>query len=166
MTYVVLTNGIDRALVIGLTCPFSNEAPEKVLHKAPFHEKYYFKSRSENAPHIYSIGDIAYQNALHHVTPQQIIFLGESASGKTTNYLHLMEHLLFIGENPSICCDRIKNAVKLIHSLIHASTPSNDYSTRAILKTCISYGKTGKFSAATFKVHGLEKWRVSSRDTY
>ncbi|XP_023311142.1 neither inactivation nor afterpotential protein C [Anoplophora glabripennis] len=150
---------------IGDVLLYLNPNERRSIYGKEFHEKYYFKSRSENAPHIYSVGDTAYQNALHHVIPQQVIFIGESASGKTTNYLHLLDHLLYLGENASINSDRIKSAVKLIHTLIHASTPTNDYSTRAIFKTSFSYGKTGKFTGAEFKVLGLEKWRISSPDT-
>ncbi|KAJ8975529.1 hypothetical protein NQ317_012039, partial [Molorchus minor] len=131
-----------------------------------FHKKYCLKSRSENAPHIYSIGDTAYQNALHHCIPQQIVLSGESGSGKTINYLHLIDHLFHLGLNPSINSERIKNAIKLIHSLIHASTPANDYSTRSVFRTTVSYGKTGKLSGANFKLQCLEKWRVSSTDIY
>lgn len=129
-----------------------------------FHQKYHFKSRSDNPPHIYAIADTAYQNALHHNTIQQIVLSGESGSGKTTNYLHLIDHLFYLGENTSINMARIKNAVKLVHSLVHASTPSNNYATRAVFKTELNYGKSGKLSGASFKIHCLEKSRVSSLD--
>ncbi|XP_030761406.1 neither inactivation nor afterpotential protein C-like isoform X2 [Sitophilus oryzae] len=128
------------------------------------HKKYLGKSTSDNAPHIYAIADSAYQNALHHNVPQYIVFTGETGSGKTTNYLHAIDHLFFIGHQDPINIFRIKNGIKLIHALIHASTPSNTYSTRSVLKTTIFYGKTGKLTAASFKVHFLEKWRVSSVD--
>ncbi|KAG5898728.1 hypothetical protein JTB14_020922 [Gonioctena quinquepunctata] len=134
------------------------------LYGKEFHHKYQSKSKSDNAPHIYQIGDAAYQNALHHMITQQIVLSGESGSGKTTNYLHLIDHLFFLGENTSLNSERMKNAVKLAHSLIHASTPSNPYSTRAVFKTDVSYGKTGKLSGASFKVHCLEKSRVSCDD--
>lgn len=61
------------------------------------HVKYQLKSRSENAPHIYSVGDSAYQDALHHEEQQHIIFSGETLSGKTTNFKHLIHHLLYLG---------------------------------------------------------------------
>lgn len=89
---------------------------------------------------------------------------GESGAGKTTNYLQLVNHLLFLGDNPNINPTRIKNAIKLIHSLTHASTPLNDYSTRCLLKSNIFFGQTGKISAAEFNVYLLEKWRISSVD--
>ncbi|XP_066253855.1 neither inactivation nor afterpotential protein C [Euwallacea similis] len=129
-----------------------------------FHKKYVQKSRSDNAPHIYAIADTAYQNALHHKITQQIVLTGESASGKTTNYLHLIDHLFYIGGQMPVNVFRIRHGVKLIHALTHASTPTNDYSTRCVFKTDISFGQSGKLTAAKFKTLALEKWRVSSAD--
>ncbi|CAH1130298.1 unnamed protein product [Ceutorhynchus assimilis] len=129
-----------------------------------YHQKYMQKSRSDNAPHIYAIADAAYQNALHHKIPQQIVLTGESASGKTTNYLHIIDHLFFLGEQHPVSVFRIKNGIKLIHALTHASTPTNAYSTRCVLKTSLSFGQTGKLTAATFKSLCLEKWRISAVD--
>jgi myosin-3 len=129
-----------------------------------YHEKYHSKSRSDNAPHIYAVADSAYQNALHHQIPQRILLSGESGSGKTTNYLHLTNHLLYLGENKNINLERITGAIKLIHSLTHASTPINNYSTRCVFKTDIKYGSTGRVSGAIFNVYQLEKWRISSVD--
>ncbi|KAL1494679.1 hypothetical protein ABEB36_010244 [Hypothenemus hampei] len=138
---------------------------EKLKHYGPeFHKRYFQKSRSENAPHIYSVADTAYQNALHHKVPQQIVLTGESASGKTSSYLHLVEHLFYIGEQHPVSVFRMKNGIKLIHALIHASTPSNNYSTRCILKTNFSFGQTGKLTGASFKILCLEKWRISCVD--
>ncbi|XP_076271174.1 STKc_myosinIII_N_like and MYSc_Myo21 domain-containing protein ninaC isoform X1 [Rhynchophorus ferrugineus] len=128
------------------------------------HKKYLCKSRSDNAPHIYAVADSAYQNALHHKIPQYIVFTGESGSGKTTNYLHAVDHLFLVGYQHPINIYRMKNGIKLIHALTHASTPANDYSTRSVIKTSISYGKTGKITGAGFAVSFLDKWRVSSVD--
>nr|CAH7760761.1 unnamed protein product [Callosobruchus chinensis] len=136
----------------------------RTFYGEEYHHKYQAKSRSDNAPHIYAVADTAYQNAMHHNTPQLILLTGETGSGKTTNYLDLIDHLFYVGDNQSVGSQRIKNAIHLVHSLIHASTPSNFYSTRAFLKTDVSYGKTGKLTGATFKVHCLEKWRVSTTD--
>ncbi|ERL92363.1 hypothetical protein D910_09677 [Dendroctonus ponderosae] len=94
-----------------------------------FHELYFQKSRSNNLPHIYSVADTAYQNAMHHKIPQQLILTGESASGKTSNYLHLIDHLFFIGEQHPVNVSRIRNGINLIHALTHANTSTNVYST-------------------------------------
>lgn len=122
------------------------------------------RSRSDNAPHIYSLADVAVQDALHHSLPQQIVLFGETGSGKTTNYFHLIDHLFFLGENASINLNRIKNSIKVLHSMIHASTPWNCRSTRAVFRTEVSYGNSRKLSGASFIINCLEKWRISSAD--
>lgn len=60
--------------------------------------KYQCKSRSDNAPHIYSVADSAFQDVMHNEEPQHILLAGESNSGKTTNMLHLVKHLMFLGK--------------------------------------------------------------------
>ncbi|KAF5269227.1 hypothetical protein FQR65_LT02528 [Abscondita terminalis] len=128
------------------------------------HSEYQFKSRSDSAPHVFAVADSAYQAALHQDKVQHIIFTGESSSGKTTNFLHVIDHLLYLGKSDNINQERIKNAVNLIHAFIHASTPSNDYSTRAVIHAEINYGGSGKNTGAHFEVYQIEKWRVSSSD--
>lgn len=98
------------------------------------------------------------------MVPQNIILAGESGSGKTTNFLHVIDHLLYLGKNINVNEVRIRKAVDLIHRFTHALTPCNDHSTRCVLKTEITFGRTGKVSGAIFDVHQIEKWKVSSTD--
>ncbi|KAJ3653857.1 hypothetical protein Zmor_013089 [Zophobas morio] len=97
---------------------------------------------------------------------KKILLGGESGSGKTRTYLDLINHLLFLGHNNNINLERIRGGIKLIHSLTHASTPINNYSTRCVFKTDIKYGTTGKVSGAVFNAYQLEKWRVSSVEIF
>lgn len=113
---------------------------------------------------MYSVADAAYQHALHHKDVQQIVLFGETGSGKTSNYLHIIDHLLHLGKNLNFNADRITQAIKLIHSFTHASTPSNSNSTRCLLRSEITYGRCGNVSGAIFGVHLLEKLRVSCVD--
>lgn len=110
------------------------------------------------------MADSAYQDALHQGIPQNIIIGGESGSGKTTNFLHIIDHLIYISQNFNINTKRITDSIKLIHALTHASTPINDYSTRCVLKTELTFGNTGKITGSVFNIHQLDKWRVSSID--
>ncbi|KAF7992951.1 hypothetical protein HCN44_005732 [Aphidius gifuensis] len=129
-----------------------------------YHEKYNYKCRSENAPHIYSVADRAYQDVLHNQEPQSILFAGETNSGKTTNVLHLIRHLMYIGKSMKDIGVRVMRAIDLIHSFTQASTPLNSNSTRCVLQTQITFGSTGKASGAIFWLYQLEKWRVSTYD--
>ncbi|XP_015118625.1 neither inactivation nor afterpotential protein C [Diachasma alloeum] len=130
-----------------------------------YHEKYNFKSRSENSPHIYSVADSAYQDVLHHEEPQHVLFAGESNSGKTTNALHLIKHLMYLGKSATDIGVRVFKAIDLIHSFSHAATPLNTNSTRCVLQIQTTFGSTGKASGAIFWLYQLEKWRVSTKDT-
>ncbi|KAI4482907.1 hypothetical protein M0802_013616 [Mischocyttarus mexicanus] len=128
------------------------------------HTKYQCKSRSDNAPHVYSVADSAYQDVLHNEEPQHILFSGESNSGKTTNMLYAIEHLMFLGKSLQDTGSRLMKALKVIHVFSNAATPLNPNSTRCVLQIQTTYGSSGKASGAIFWLYQLEKWRVSTRD--
>lgn len=126
------------------------------------HEKYQCKARSDNPPHIYSVADRAYQDVMHHEEPQYILLAGETLSGKTTNMLHLLRHLLFLGQSPNKVGESVEKATKVIHALGNAATPFNPNSTRHVLQLEVTYSSTGKVSGAIFWLYQLEKWRVAT----
>lgn len=128
------------------------------------HSKYNSKSRSDNAPHIFTVADSAYQDMLHHEEPQHILFAGESYSGKTTQMRQAINHLCYLGDGDSNCCERVKESLKVIHALTNAGTPVNPDSTRCALHTQLTFGTSGKLSGAIYSVYLLEKLRVSSTD--
>lgn len=71
--------------------------------------KYKFKSRSDNEPHIFAIADGAYQDMLHHDVPQHIVITGETMSGKTRQFNHIIKHLLFLGRvSQKFTCGMVK----------------------------------------------------------
>ncbi|XP_033207351.1 neither inactivation nor afterpotential protein C isoform X2 [Belonocnema kinseyi] len=129
-----------------------------------YHAKYQCKSRSDNSPHIYSVADSAYQDVLHHEESQHVLFSGESNSGKTTNMLHLIRHLMFLGKSLKDTGARLMKAINIIHAFTNAATPLNPNSTRCLLQIQTTFGSTGKASGAIFWLYQLEKWRVSTRD--
>lgn len=123
-----------------------------------------FKSRSDNAPHVFSVADSAYQDMLHHEEQQHIIFSGESSSGKTTNMRLCYEHLMYQGEGNAGIQKRTNAAVLAVNALTHAGTPLNNDSTRCVLQLQVTFGSTGKLSGIIFWTYLLEKTRVSSVD--
>ncbi|XP_014215430.1 neither inactivation nor afterpotential protein C isoform X2 [Copidosoma floridanum] len=141
-----------------------NPNEEQDIYGMQYHTKYQNKSRSDNAPHIYSVADSAYQDVLHHEEPQHILFTGESNSGKTTNMMHLIEHLMYLGKSLKDTGARVMKAIKLIHAFTNAATPLNTNATRCVFQVQTTYGSTGKASGAIFWVYQLEKFRVSTRD--
>ncbi|XP_022116473.2 neither inactivation nor afterpotential protein C isoform X1 [Pieris rapae] len=134
------------------------------IYNEEYHKKYECKSRSDNEPHIFSVADSAYQNALHHNEQQYIVFSGESKSGKTTSVLHALSHLTYLGAMKNNTGERIQNATTIILACISAATPIHSNSTRGIFHIQVTYGSSGKLSGAIFWLYQLEKWRVSSTD--
>ncbi|KAL6443164.1 hypothetical protein ACFW04_002836 [Cataglyphis niger] len=141
-----------------------NPNENRDIYGAYHHMKYQCKSRSDNAPHIYSVADSAFQDVVHNEEPQHILLAGESNSGKTTNMLHLVKHLMFLGKGLQDTGMRVLRAIKIIHAFTNAATPLNANSTRCILQIQTTFGSTGKASGAIFWLYQLEKWRVSTRD--
>ncbi|KAG5675871.1 hypothetical protein PVAND_005739 [Polypedilum vanderplanki] len=141
-----------------------NPNKEFPIYDRKFHNRYLFKSRSDNAPHIFAVADSAYQDMMHHEEQQYIIFSGESYSGKTANMRLCFEHLIVMGEGNAGIVNRLQNALLAVNALTHAGTPLNNDSTRCILQTQMTFGTTGKLSGAIFYVYLLEKTRVSTTD--
>ncbi|CAH0603393.1 unnamed protein product [Chrysodeixis includens] len=134
------------------------------IYNETYHKKYECKSRSDNEPHIFAVADSAYQDALHHNEPQHVVFSGECKSGKTTNMLHALSHLTFLGSMKNNTAERIQKATSVIQTAITGATPLNPHSTRAIFQIQVTYGSSGKLSGALFWLYQLEKWRISSTD--
>lgn len=140
----------------------SNDLPLK--YDQEFHQKYKFKSRSENPPHIFAVADLAYQDMMHHKVPQHIIFSGESYSGKSTNLKLFMEHIFFLGGGNAGATEKVKKMFNTVSMLTHAGTPLNNNSTRCLMQTTFTFGNTGKLSGIVFRMFLLEKMRVSTTD--
>ncbi|KAF9811956.1 hypothetical protein SFRURICE_021313 [Spodoptera frugiperda] len=161
MKNVSLTDKLpERMIKNGLLTVQGVTEPETMQ----YHKKYECKSRSDNEPHIFAVADSAYQDALHHNEPQHVVFSGECKSGKTTNMLHALSHLTFLGSMKNNTAERIQKATKVIQAAITGATPLNAHSTRGIFQIQVTYGSSGKLSGAIFWLYQLEKWRVSSTD--
>ncbi|RZF36430.1 hypothetical protein LSTR_LSTR010850 [Laodelphax striatellus] len=142
--------------------PFLTNLPENDFH---MQTKYQYKSRSDNAPHIFCVADSAYQDMLHHDEPQHIVLAGETMSGKTTQCKHLVKHLLYLGLSPNKVGEKIEQAIKTIHAFGNAATAFNPDSTRHIVQTQITYSSSGKVSGAIFWLYQLDKWRITGNRT-
>lgn len=101
---------------------------------------------------------------MHHEEAQHIVLSGESFSGKTTNFKHLVSHLAILGEGNKGIASRIQSSIKVVSAFVNAGTPVNPDSTKCFMQTQITFGSTGKMSGAVFWVFLLEKLRVSSTD--
>lgn len=127
-------------------------------------QKYVAKTWSDNPPHIFAVADRAHQYMMHHEDPQFIVLSGETYSGKTTQFNHMIKHLCFIGEGNKNADVKVKESVAVIEAFINAGTPINRNSTRGVFSANLIFGKTGKLSGAQHSVYMLEKGRVASAD--
>ncbi|CRK93540.1 CLUMA_CG007073, isoform A [Clunio marinus] len=147
-------NKLEKMFVEDLAAlePLSDDAvnPNKELsaYDRKFHNRYMYKSRSENAPHIFAVADSAYQDMLHHEEQQFVLFSGESYSGKTTNMRLAFKHLVMMGEGNAGVAKRVTNALQAITALTHSGTLLNQDSTRCVLQLQMTFGRTGKLSGA------------------
>lgn len=128
------------------------------------HQRYVAKTWSDNPPHIFAVADRAHQYMMHHEDPQFIVLSGETYSGKTTQFNHLVKHLCFIGEGNKNADVKVKESVAVIEAFINAGTPINKNSTRGVFLANLIFGKTGKLSGAIHSVYMLEKARVATQD--
>uniref|UniRef100_A0A0A9Z196 Neither inactivation nor afterpotential protein C n=1 Tax=Lygus hesperus TaxID=30085 RepID=A0A0A9Z196_LYGHE len=143
--------------------------PNKALNIYGFqnYNKYKFKSRSDNEPHIFGVADSAYQDMLHHNVTQSIIISGETTSGKTSQCKQIIRHLTHLGMCNSKISEKVLKGVDLLHAFGNAATPENPDSTRHASVTQVTFSNTGKLSGAIFWIFQLEKFRVTgSRSPY
>lgn len=103
---------------------------------------------------------------MHNEEAQNILFAGESYSGKTTNMRLAFQHLICMGEGNAGIANRIKLGLTAVNALTHAGTPLNSDSTRCAMQVQMTFGVTGKISGTIFWIYLLEKIRVSSTNMW
>ncbi|KAK4327242.1 hypothetical protein Pmani_002298 [Petrolisthes manimaculis] len=109
-------------------------------------KQYSSKSRSQNEPHLFAVSDRAHQDMLHHKQHQTIILSGESGSGKTFNYHHLISHLCYIGQSNLSLIHKVQNIGVVLDSFGNAHTELSSNSTRHLRYFDVTFSKTGKLS--------------------
>ncbi|XP_065571075.1 neither inactivation nor afterpotential protein C-like isoform X2 [Artemia franciscana] len=139
-----------------------NPHGEKRPLKEEDHMRYKSKARSDEAPHVLALADRAWQDMMHHKEQQNIVFTGETFSGKSYNFESTLEHLLFIGKSNQGVVQKLISASKIIDMFGNAATNFNENATRHIKYFEITFSKTGKVSGALIWSYMLEKWRVSN----
>uniref|UniRef100_A0A8D8MFI7 Neither inactivation nor afterpotential protein C n=1 Tax=Cacopsylla melanoneura TaxID=428564 RepID=A0A8D8MFI7_9HEMI len=154
-------NSKNHYTFVGDVLLFINPNTHLNLYGTKYHFKYKFKSRSDNAPHIFAVADSAYQDMMHHEEAQHIVLAGEILAGKTTSMRHLLKHLIFLGQGAAKVGEKIEKCINVIHAIGNAGTPINANSTRHVMYMQITYGSSGKLSGSIFWLYQLEKWRVT-----
>ena len=123
--------------------------------------RYRSSIKSEQAPHIYGLADLAYQAMLHDAENQYIVISGESGSGKTQSANFLVQQLTYLGNAPN---KRLQEKILQINPLIegfgNARTIINDNSSRFGKYLEMLFTREGRVTGARLSEYLLEKTRV------
>ncbi|KAK2839918.1 hypothetical protein Q5P01_013658 [Channa striata] len=91
-------------------------------------------------PHIFSSAERAYHMMLQERRPQCFILSGESGSGKTEAFKHIVRHLTARSSLKGFALEpRMKHVNSILEAFGHAKTPRNNNSSRFIELLTIQY---------------------------
>lgn len=148
----------DNLLIINPMAPFAIYS-EKVGHM-------FRGCKSEDMPaHIYSIAQSAYRGVLASRRDHSIAFLGQSGSGKTTNYRHTLHYLaLAAGSvNKAVTPEKLNAIWTLLEAFGNARTTLNANATRFTHIFNLDFDQSGMIASASIQILLSERWRVVRR---
>ncbi|XP_020611353.1 unconventional myosin-XV-like isoform X2 [Orbicella faveolata] len=123
--------------------------------------KYCATSTRSHPPHIFALGNAAYQTMLRTEHKQAIIISGESGAGKTESNRLLVEFLAAVSQtHGSLVTKQIVEATPLLESFGNAKTMKNDNSSRFGKYLEIFYDGDGKISGGRVSEYLLERSRI------
>lgn len=123
--------------------------------------RYSAVSTTSQPPHIYAIGNAAYQSLLRTEHKQAIIISGESGAGKTESTRLLVEFLAADNQGDgSLVTKQVVEATPLLESFGNAKTVKNDNSSRFGKYLEIYYDSFGKITGGRISEYLLERSRI------
>lgn len=105
-------------------------------------------------PHVYSLTQTAYRAILESRRDQSLIFLGRSASGKTTSFKHALYYLaLAAGSvNKLMSAEKVNAINTIMESFGNTKTCMNSNATRFTQILSLDFDHTGQIASASLQV--------------
>ncbi|XP_078347643.1 unconventional myosin-XV-like isoform X3 [Oculina patagonica] len=124
-------------------------------------QKYFATSTKSHPPHLFAIGNAAYQTMLRTENKQAIIISGETGAGKTESSRLLVEFLAAVNQTDGrLVTKQIVEATPLLESFGNAKTMKNDNSSRFGKYLEIFYDSHGKIAGGRISEYLLERSRI------
>ncbi|KAM8967152.1 myosin-IIIa [Pelodytes ibericus] len=131
------------------------------LYSPQYSQLYIGAKRTDNAPHIFAVADLAYQSMVTYNSDQCIVISGESGAGKTEGAHLLVQQLTVLGKaNNRTLQEKILQVNNLVEAFGNACTIINENSSRFGKYLEMKFTSNGTVVAAQISEYLLEKSRV------